>query len=153
MHWKKNAVFEELELNGKLKTRTTTVAILHRMQKDIEGKWAYYASGAERECRLVPTEVQALGAKGGNPSIAFSSPAASGGGKDQTSFYVHNHFEERTLFTKTKSRSGRPNRRRDVRINGTSVGINTLNQGNYQFIHYYYVTSFSGFVPPSLPIS
>ncbi len=71
-----------------------TVAILHKSQNDITGSWEYYASGAERECRLVPTSTQAPAANIGNTNVKFK--------KDQVSFYLYDHLgNTRVNYTPT----------------------------------------------------
>ncbi len=73
-----------------------TVAILHRKDdsQGYEESWEYYASGAERECRLVPTSSQAPTANSGNSNVKFK--------KDQVSFFLYDHLgNTRVTYTPT----------------------------------------------------
>ncbi len=52
-----------------------TVAIFHSKNNDqgLVENWEYYASGTERECRLVPTSAQAPGANTSNTNVKLHS--------------------------------------------------------------------------------
>lgn len=96
--YKKSVLWEEIPEVGTVITETTydyylmdgmgkTVAIFHSKENDqgLLENWEYYANGAERECRLMPTVDQAPVANVNNTTgVRFE--------KDQASFYVYDHL-------------------------------------------------------------
>lgn len=105
--YKKSVLSEDIPEVGTVITGTTydyylmdamgkTVAIFHSKDNDqgLVESWEYYASGAERECRLVPTSAQVPGANTSNTNVKFQ--------KDQASFYLYDHLgNTRVTYTPT----------------------------------------------------
>ena len=75
-----------------------TVAILHKSQNDITGKWEYFASGSERECRLSDED------DNGTFNTSMNT-----NGDIEASFYLYDHLGNTRVNYSPKAIISHPN--------------------------------------------